>query len=69
MNRQDVHELLLVIAHLPFAVVEGVILGFVVGFLAKVKPEMLGIARGSLNHGGHEEIQDENAAFTTHSSH
>jgi ABC-type Co2+ transport system permease subunit len=41
--------LLLVIAHLPFAVVEGMILGFVVGFLAKVKPEMLGI----LNHGGH----------------
>lgn len=34
----------LVIAHLPFAVVEGVILGFVVGFLARVKPEMLGIA-------------------------
>ena len=37
--------LLLVIAHLPFAVVEGVILGFVVGFLAKVKPEMLGEPR------------------------
>jgi hypothetical protein len=36
--------LVLVIAHLPFAVIEGVILGFVVGFLAKVKPEMLGIA-------------------------
>jgi ABC-type Co2+ transport system permease subunit len=35
--------LVLVIAHLPFAVVEGVILGLVVGFLAKVKPEMLGI--------------------------
>ena len=33
--------LFLVIAHLPFAVIEGVILGFVVGFLAKVKPEML----------------------------
>jgi hypothetical protein len=33
--------LLLVVVHLPFAVVEGVILGFVVGFLAKVKPEML----------------------------
>ena len=37
--------LLLVIAHLPFAVVEGLILGFVVGFLARVKPEMLGIGR------------------------
>ena len=41
--------LVIVIAHLPFAVVEGVILGFVVGFLVRVKPEMLGI----LNHGGH----------------
>jgi len=40
--------LVIVIAHLPFAVVEGVILGFVVGFLAQVKPELL-------NHGGHGE--------------
>src|SRR2546427_2612042 len=29
------------VAHLPVAVVEGVILGFTVGFLARVKPEML----------------------------
>jgi cobalt/nickel transport system permease protein len=36
--------LLLVIAHLPFAVVEGVILGCTVGFLARVKPELLGTA-------------------------
>lgn len=35
--------LLLVIAHLPIAVVEGVILGFTVGYLARVKPEMIGI--------------------------
>ena len=40
--------LVLVILHLPFAVVEGVILGFVVGFLARVKPEMLGIAPAPL---------------------
>jgi ABC-type Co2+ transport system permease subunit len=40
--------LFLVIAHLPIAVVEGVILGFAVGFLARVKPEMLGIRRGAL---------------------
>ena len=46
-----VMPLLLVIAHLPFAVVEGVILGFAVGFLTRVKPEML----GQLNHGGHGE--------------
>jgi cobalt/nickel transport system permease protein len=34
--------LALVVAHLPIAVVEGVVLGFTVGFLARVKPEMLG---------------------------
>lgn len=31
-----------VVVHLPIAVIEGVILGFAVGFLAKVKPAMLG---------------------------
>jgi ABC-type Co2+ transport system permease subunit len=30
-----------VCAHLPIAVIEGVVLGFVVGLLAKVKPIML----------------------------
>ena len=30
------------IVHLPIAVIEGVVLGFTVGFLARVKPEMLG---------------------------
>jgi ABC-type Co2+ transport system permease subunit len=30
------------VAHLPIAVVEGIVLGFTVGFLVKVKPEMLG---------------------------
>jgi cobalt/nickel transport system permease protein len=34
--------LLTFITHLPLAVVEGIILGFAVGFLARVKPEMLG---------------------------
>jgi len=43
--------LLLVIAHLPIAVVEGVILGFTVGFLARVKPEMLGILPSPLYSG------------------
>jgi cobalt/nickel transport system permease protein len=33
--------LFLAVAHLPVAVVEGAILGFAIGFLAKVKPEML----------------------------
>ena len=41
--------LVLVVLHLPFAVVEGLILGFVVGFLAKVKPEMLGISCSRLS--------------------
>jgi hypothetical protein len=45
---------------LPFAVIEGVILGFVVGFLARVKPEMLGIKNHG-GHGGHGERQSENA--------
>jgi cobalt/nickel transport system permease protein len=36
--------LLTFITHLPLAVVEGIVLGFAVGFLARVKPEMLGTA-------------------------
>ncbi|MCI0456249.1 MAG: energy-coupling factor ABC transporter permease [Gemmataceae bacterium] len=35
--------LLLVVVHLPIAVVEGVVVGFAVGFLAKVKPDLLGL--------------------------
>jgi hypothetical protein len=34
--------LLLFVLHLPIAVIEGTVLGFVVGFLARVKPEMIG---------------------------
>jgi cobalt/nickel transport system permease protein len=34
--------LLLCVIHLPLAVIEGTVLGFLVGFLARVKPEMLG---------------------------
>ena len=33
--------LVLAVIHLPIAAIEGVVLGFVVGFLAKVKPELL----------------------------
>jgi cobalt/nickel transport system permease protein len=36
--------LVLAVAYLPVAVIEGVVLGFVIGFLAKVKPELLGLA-------------------------
>jgi cobalt/nickel transport system permease protein len=40
----DIHTLVLVtiVVHLPLAVVEGIILGFTLGFLARVKPEMIG---------------------------
>src|SRR5207248_11391630 len=34
--------LMLFVLHLPIAVIEGTVLGFVVGFLARVKPEMIG---------------------------
>ncbi|HLQ45692.1 MAG TPA: energy-coupling factor ABC transporter permease, partial [Planctomycetaceae bacterium] len=41
---EDWHTLALLVfvAHLPIAVVEGIVLGFTVGFLARVKPELLG---------------------------
>ncbi len=44
-GRADWHALALLtfVIHLPLAVVEGIILGFTVGFLARVKPEMLGV--------------------------
>ncbi len=52
-TRWPVMPLLLVVAHLPFAVIEGLILGVVVGFVARVKPEMLGIDKraGSVSDG------------------
>jgi cobalt/nickel transport system permease protein len=34
--------LILLVSHLPIAVIEGIVLGFTLGFLAKVKPELLG---------------------------
>jgi cobalt/nickel transport system permease protein len=43
-GREDWHTLALLVfvAHLPIAAIEGIVLGFAVGFLARVKPEMLG---------------------------
>lgn len=35
--------LILAVLHLPVAAIEGIILGFTVGFLARVKPELLGL--------------------------
>jgi cobalt/nickel transport system permease protein len=43
---EDFHQIvwLVFIAHLPIVVLEGVVLGFTVSFLARVKPEMLGMS-------------------------
>jgi cobalt/nickel transport system permease protein len=43
-GEEDWHTLALLtfVAHLPIAVIEGLVVGFTVGFLARVKPEMLG---------------------------
>ena len=35
--------LILVLIHLPIAVIEGVVMGFTVGFLARVRPDILGL--------------------------
>jgi cobalt/nickel transport system permease protein len=39
--------LLTIIMHLPLAMIEGIILGFTIGFLARVKPELIGWASES----------------------
>lgn len=39
----SVLALSVLVAHLPLAVLEGLIVGFTLGFLARVKPEMLGM--------------------------
>lgn len=43
-GQEDWHSLVLLVfvAHLPVAVIEGVVTGFTVGFLVRVKPEMIG---------------------------
>ncbi|MFO0866410.1 MAG: energy-coupling factor ABC transporter permease [Gemmataceae bacterium] len=38
---------LLMVVHLPIAALEGIIVGFTLGFLAKAKPELLGLTPGS----------------------
>jgi cobalt/nickel transport system permease protein len=42
-GQEDWHTLALLVfvAHLPVAVIEGIVVGFAVGFLARVKPELL----------------------------
>lgn len=56
--------LLLVIAHLPFAVIEGLILGVIVGFVARVKPEMLGQNLNAEYAENAESSGSDNAAIT-----
>jgi cobalt/nickel transport system permease protein len=46
--------LILVVVHLPIAVVEGIVLGFTVGLLARVRPDILGLG-GSAGMGGVSE--------------
>jgi hypothetical protein len=47
---EDWHNIVLVVfvSHLPLVLIEGVVLGFTVSFLARVKPEMLGGEAGAL---------------------
>ncbi len=47
---EDWHTIALInlVAHLPVAVIEGMALGFTVGFLARVKPELLGLEPGGV---------------------
>jgi cobalt/nickel transport system permease protein len=57
--------LILLVAHLPLAVLEGVVLGFTVGFLARVKPAMLGwpdTAPGRTAHDPAPVLDDPDAA-------
>jgi cobalt/nickel transport system permease protein len=54
-GQADWHTVVLiaVVTNLPLAAVEGIIVGFTVGFLARVKPEMLGWTRPA-----HERTED-----------
>jgi cobalt/nickel transport system permease protein len=63
----DWHTLALItfVVHLPIAFVEGVVLGFMVGFLARVKPEMLRwswSAEGRAKSEQRLEVRDQKSA-------
>jgi cobalt/nickel transport system permease protein len=62
-----VMPLLLVIAHLPFAVIEGLILGVIVGFVARVKPEMLGGSAGFTAESAERNSEGDNTVSTLRS--
>lgn len=47
--------LMLLVIHLPIAVIEGLILGVAVGFLFRVKPDMLGLPKVQSTNGNQEE--------------
>ena len=59
--------LLLIVLHLPLAVIEGVVVGFAVGFLARVKPDMLGLPAtyGQLPHAPRTPAPERNHVTTT----
>jgi cobalt/nickel transport system permease protein len=50
--------LLTIIVHLPLAMIEGIILGFTMGFLARVKPELIGWTAESEVGGQRSEVRD-----------
>ncbi len=53
-----------VLFHLPIAAIEGIILGFTLGFLGRVKPEMLGIVKQETAIVNQEsEVRNEGAAL------
>jgi len=54
--------LLILVVHLPLAVIEGTILGFTVAFLARVKPEMIGWSLSEKNACSNEPWPVEAAA-------
>jgi ABC-type Co2+ transport system permease subunit len=49
---EDWHQIVVVVvlAHLPFALAEGVVLGFAVAFLARVKPDLMGLVEPAQHH-------------------
>ncbi|MGH7168647.1 MAG: CbiM family transporter, partial [Gemmataceae bacterium] len=68
---EDWHQIVWLVfyAHLPIVVLEGVVLGFTVNFLARVKPEMLGlkgrVGRGTRPTGGGVVGLEDSAHPTT----
>ena len=59
-NNWTIPALILVVAHLPIAVVEGIVMGFTVGLLARVRPDILGMQ--SVHSGQRSVVSNQNSA-------